>query len=58
MNRPIPINISGTEALNSIGENIIIADKEFTITWMNTKATVSLTAIAPLFGLTKAEDMI
>jgi rsbT co-antagonist protein RsbR len=58
MNRQIPINISGTDALNSIGENIIIADTEFNITWMNTKATESLTNLAPLFGLTHADDMI
>jgi rsbT co-antagonist protein RsbR len=58
MNRPIPIDITGTDALNSIGENIIIADKDYTVTWMNTKAVKSMTAIAPLFGLNSAEDMI
>ncbi|WP_175990492.1 STAS domain-containing protein [Bacillus sp. Marseille-Q1617] len=58
MNRPIPIDITGTDALNSIGENIIIANKDYTVTWMNTKASTSMTAIAPLFGLNSAEDMI
>jgi rsbT co-antagonist protein RsbR len=58
MNQPIPIEISGTDALNSIGENIIIADKDYIITWMNATAIKSMAAIAPLFGLNSAEDMI
>lgn len=58
MNRQIPITISGTDALNSIGEIIIIADKEYTITWINKKATETLSTIAPLYGLEKAEDVI
>ncbi|WP_100406962.1 STAS domain-containing protein [Bacillus solitudinis] len=58
MNRQIPINISGTDALNSIGENIIISDRDYNITWMNSKATKSLSAIAPLYGLKNADDLI
>jgi rsbT co-antagonist protein RsbR len=58
MNRSIPINITSTDALNSIGENIIIADKDYNVTWMNTTAFKSMTAIAPLFGLESAEEMI
>jgi rsbT co-antagonist protein RsbR len=58
LNQQIPIDISGTDALNSIGENIIIADKDYTVTWMNTTAFKSMTAIAPLFGLNRAEEMI
>ncbi|MEG9298818.1 STAS domain-containing protein [Mangrovibacillus sp. Mu-81] len=58
MNRSIPIEISGTDALNSIGENIIIADKDYTITWMNATALDSMAGIAPLFGLGGAEELI
>ncbi|MFZ3580496.1 STAS domain-containing protein [Virgibacillus sp. DJP39] len=58
MTQQIPIDISGTDALNSIGENIIIADKDYTITWMNKKAIKSLSAIAPLYGLPSADHMI
>jgi rsbT co-antagonist protein RsbR len=58
MNCSIPINITSTDALNSIGENIIIADKDYNITWMNATAIKSMTAIAPLFGLEGAEQII
>ena len=58
MDRLIPINISGTDALNSIGEIIILTDRDYKITWMNTKALKTLSTIAPLFGLETAEDMI
>ncbi|WP_018923544.1 STAS domain-containing protein [Salsuginibacillus kocurii] len=58
MNSQLPIHISGTDALNSIGENIIIADNEFSVIWMNEKAIEIMNAIAPLYGLTQAEDMI
>lgn len=58
MNLQIPIHISGTDALNSIGENIILADNNYKITWFNAKAHKSLSVIAPLFGIEKAEDVI
>lgn len=58
MDVPIPIPISNIEALNSIGENIIIADNEYKIVWMNTKATRLFSFIAPLYGLTNADDLI
>lgn len=58
MNRQLPINISVTDALNSIGENIIIADKDYKITWMNAKASEVISKIAPFFGLKNSEDAI
>lgn len=58
MNLQIPIHISGTDALNSIGENIILADNNYKITWFNAKAYKSLSVIAPLFGIENAEDVI
>lgn len=58
MNRQIPINISSSDALNSIGENIIIADTEFKIAWINKKANKTLLSIAPLYGLTNVDEMI
>ncbi|OCA80800.1 STAS domain-containing protein [Pseudobacillus wudalianchiensis] len=54
----LSMKLSARDALNSIGENIIIADTDYKITWMNTKAAKSLSAIAPLYGLTNAEEMI
>lgn len=58
MNRQIPLNLSSSDALNSIGENIIIADAEYKITWINKKANKTLSSIAPLYGLTNADEMI
>lgn len=58
MNRQVPINLSCTDALNSIGENIIIADKEFKISWMNIEAIKTLSVVAPFYHLENAEEMI
>jgi rsbT co-antagonist protein RsbR len=41
-NRLLPLNINGTDALNSIGENIIIADIDYKIIWLNSHARQSL----------------
>ncbi|OCA92335.1 STAS domain-containing protein [Pseudobacillus wudalianchiensis] len=54
----IPVDISLLHALNSLGENIIIADKHYTIRWMNAKAAGLLSVVAPLYGLLDAKDMI
>ncbi|RJS59904.1 PAS domain-containing protein [Bacillus sp. PK3_68] len=54
----IPINISLLHALDSLGENLIIADTDYTICWMNKKAASLLSTIAPLYGLSDAEKMI
>lgn len=53
-----PNDISKLDALNSIGENIIIADNKFNIRWMNTDASQLLTVIAPLFQLENSDAFI
>ncbi|WP_282142583.1 STAS domain-containing protein [Cytobacillus oceanisediminis] len=58
MTKDLPFFITGTDALNSIGENIIIADKDFRIIWLNSKARESFTSIAPLFGLGTVDEII
>lgn len=54
----IPNDIPVQKALNYIGENIIIADKQFYIRWMNSNASALLTGIAPLFQLNNSHDFI
>lgn len=54
----IPNDISVLTALNSIGENILIADMQFYIRWMNGNASDLLTLIAPLYQLQTSEDFI
>lgn len=54
----IPDQLSTMQLLNSIGDNILIADKSYAIQWMNVNAAKLLTAIAPLYGLSSAEEMI
>jgi anti-anti-sigma regulatory factor len=54
----IPNDISVLTALNSIGENILIADMQFHIRWMNCNASDLLTLIAPLYQLENSEDFI
>ena len=54
----LPSDISMLRALNSIGENIIIADKQFHIRWMNSNASELLSVIAPLFQLQGSEAFI
>lgn len=54
----IPNDISVLTALKSIGENILIADVQFHIRWMNYNASDLLTLIAPLYQLESSEDFI
>ncbi|MCM3790553.1 RsbR, positive regulator of sigma-B [Domibacillus indicus] len=54
----IPENISPLHALDSIGETIILADKDYNVVWMNAQAHQVLSTVAPLFGLTSSRDMI
>lgn len=54
----MPKEISLIHALNSIGENVIIADLDYTITWMNANAVKLLTQIAPLYHIENVSDMI
>ncbi|MBT2659200.1 STAS domain-containing protein [Bacillus sp. ISL-18] len=58
MNSELAINITSTDALNSIGENIIIADNKYQIIWLNTKAKQTLALVAPLYGLANVEEFI
>ncbi len=54
----IPNEISMLRALNSIGENIIIADKQFLIKWMNSNASKLLSVVAPLYQLEDSQSFI
>jgi len=54
----IPHDISILTALNSIGENIIIADKQFQLRWMNRNASNLLNVVAPLFMKNSSQDFI
>lgn len=58
MTKDLPFFITGTDALNSIGENIIIADKDFKIVWLNSKARQSFSSIVTLYGLETVDEII
>lgn len=51
-------DINTERLLNSVGENLIIADKEFQIIWMNEKAKQLLDTLAPFVNKTNADDFI
>ncbi|WP_226584739.1 STAS domain-containing protein [Halobacillus litoralis] len=51
-------DLTMTDALNSIGENILLADLQYDLVWMNDEAKNLFTKIAPLYGFKAAEDMI
>ncbi|MBT2570605.1 STAS domain-containing protein [Planococcus sp. ISL-110] len=54
----IPENIFLLNALDVIGETIIIADSSHTIRWMNSEACRLMSEIAPLYGMPDCEAMI
>jgi rsbT co-antagonist protein RsbR len=54
----IPENISLLNALDYIGETIIIADNSYTIRWMNSEACSLLTEVVPLFGIKDCQELI
>lgn len=54
----IPENIKLINALDCIGETIIIADNSYTIRWMNTEACKLLTQVAHLYGVKDCDEMI
>lgn len=54
----IPENIFLLNALDVIGETIIIADSSQTIRWMNSEAYRLMGEIAPLYGMPDCEAMI
>ncbi|WP_174728048.1 STAS domain-containing protein [Mesobacillus harenae] len=54
----IPASIPELNIINSIGENIIVADKDYNVAWVNPTAASLLTNIAPLFGMNNASEII
>lgn len=54
----IPKNISLLNALDHIGETIMIADTEYTVRWMNSAAHELLSAVVPLYGIEDCQDLI
>lgn len=54
----IPEKISFLNALDHIGETIIIADNSYTIRWMNSEACRLLADIVPLYGIADCRQMI
>lgn len=52
------MSVKTTDALNSIGENILLADLNYDLVWMNDEAKNLFTNIAPLYGYERPEDMI
>ncbi|MDP4164354.1 MAG: PAS domain S-box protein [Bacillota bacterium] len=54
----MPEYISSLSILESMGENIIIADTTFNIVWVNPKATDLLSNVVPLFGYESVEEII
>ncbi|RFU60376.1 STAS domain-containing protein [Bacillus sp. V59.32b] len=54
----VPDNVSLLHALDSIGENIIIADKNYSISWMNSHAVQLFSVVAPLYGFSDVKQMI
>lgn len=54
----LPKNISALNALDSIGENILIADSDYKVKWINSTAADLLSHVVPLFGLSNVEELI
>ncbi|RDY72754.1 PAS domain S-box protein [Halobacillus trueperi] len=51
-------DLTMTDALNSIGESILLADLNYNLVWMNDEAENLFTKVAPLFGYECADDLI
>ncbi|MBN9654940.1 PAS domain-containing protein [Halobacillus sp. GSS1] len=51
-------DLTMTDALNSIGESILLADHNYDLVWMNDAARDLFSDIAPLFGYKSADDLI
>ncbi len=54
----LPANITSEELLNTIGENVIVSDKDFNIVWVNGSAIKLLSRLAPLYDLEEANDFL
>lgn len=53
-----PENIKALNAINSIGENIILADKNYNIVWLNEAAAKLLSHVVLLFGYSSVKELI
>ncbi|MGR9047313.1 STAS domain-containing protein [Halobacillus faecis] len=51
-------DLTMTDALNSIGESILLADLNYDLVWMNDEAKNLFTEIAPLLGYKSADELI
>lgn len=54
----IPPYINGEFILEAIGENIILADRQYNVVWMNPAAVRLLSQITSSYGIEKVEDLI
>ncbi|WP_110926281.1 STAS domain-containing protein [Bacillus massiliglaciei] len=54
----MPANLNSHDVFVSIDEIIILADLDYTVTWMNPTAAKIMDVIAPLYGIPNAEAMI
>ncbi|RBW67970.1 STAS domain-containing protein [Bacillus taeanensis] len=54
----LPETIEYKWILESIGENVIIADKEYNVVWMNATAKQLFEQVAHLFGVADVQEMI
>ncbi|QHE53551.1 STAS domain-containing protein [Pontibacillus sp. HMF3514] len=54
----LPSNLYSTKILEAIGENIIIADEDFNITWINPSAKDLFENIITLYNLENVDDLI
>ncbi|WLR47941.1 RsbR, positive regulator of sigma-B [Halobacillus litoralis] len=51
-------DLTMTDALNSIGESILLADLNYDLVWMNDEAKNLFTEIAPLLGYKSSDELI
>lgn len=54
----LPENLPLLKVIDSIGETIIIADRHYNVSWMNSSAAELLSNVAPLFGFESVEELI
>lgn len=54
----LPNTVPAANILESIGENILIADTSYNVVWMNPSAANLLSHIVPLFGIEKVENVL
>lgn len=54
----IPSNLEASRILTAIGENIIIADTEYNILWLNPAAVKLLSQLIVPYGVARVEDLI